>query len=185
MTKSNKQPSPSQELWSIGVKYHELALKGDKGATKKAYESFQEILKLDPQNPLAEAYLGSATSLLGRDTIDPNVKLKLVLQGLKAMDGAVQKEKENIEIRSIRAYVGFNLPEMFFHRTASAVEDFKYLVLRYEQDTGVFSEKFYWQILYDLGVAYKRLGRKNEAIVIWDKLLQVTNDPKYKDLIKK
>ncbi|TGE32136.1 hypothetical protein [Desulfosporosinus sp. Sb-LF] len=174
-----------KELWLIGVKCHELALKGDKEATKKAYESFKEIHKLDPKNNLAEAYLGSATSLLGRDSIDPNLKLKLVLQGLKTLDSVVLKEKENIQIRSLRAYVGFNLPEMFFHRTASAVEDFKYLLARYEQDKGVFTEKFYWQILCDLGVAYKRLGRKNEAIAIWDKLLQVTSDPKYKDLIKK
>lgn len=182
MTNMNK-PSNKQELWSLGVQCHELALKGDKGAVKKAYESFKEIHKLDPQDHLAEAYLGSVTTLLGRDAIDPNEKLRFVLQGLKTMDGVVLKEPENIKIRSLRAYVSFNLPEMFFHRTASAIGDFNYLVSCYEQDKNVFSEKFYWQVLFDLGVAYRRLERKSEAKVTWDKLLKITNDPKYKKLI--
>ncbi|MDP4160073.1 MAG: hypothetical protein Q8911_09995 [Bacillota bacterium] len=182
MTNSNK--SSKQELWSMSVKYHELALNGDKEATKKAYELFKQIHELAPQDQRAAAYLGSATALLGKNAIDPNERLKLVLKGLKTLDNAVTKDPEDIEIRTLRAYVSFNLPEMFFHRTTSAVGDFKHLVLRYEQDKSIFTENFYWQILYDLGVAYKRLGKKNEAKETWDNLLQVTNDPKYKDLIK-
>jgi hypothetical protein len=168
----------------MGVENHELALKGDKEATKKAYGFFREICKLDPEDQLAAAYLGSVISLLGRDSRDPNERIKLVLQGLKTLDGAVSKKPGNPEIRSLRGYVCFNLPEMFFHRTATAVEDFKTLILHYERDNNILKEEFYWQVLYDLGVAYKRLGRKSEAKVTWDNLLLITTDPKYKELIK-
>jgi tetratricopeptide (TPR) repeat protein len=183
----NIQPySPNlnkQELFSEGVKLHERAIDGDKNAVKQAYELFKRIHELDPQDLLAEAYLGSLTSLLGRDGIDPNERLNLALKGVKILDGVIAKEPENIEIRSLRAYVNFNLPEMFFHRTAAAIKDFEYLLSRYEQNKNVFAEEFYWQVLFDLGLAYKRLDKKNEATLIWNKLLQVTTDPKYKKLV--
>lgn len=176
--------SSNQKLFAEGVKLHQLGIEGDKNAVKKAYDIFKKINELDPQDLVSEAYLGSLTSLLGRDSIDPNQKLKLALQGLKILDKAILKDPRNIEIRSIRAYVNFNLPEMFFHRTASAIEDFNTLVSLYEHDNKVITEEFYCQILYDLGVAYKRLGKKEQTQGAWAKLSQVTKDPKIIERLK-
>lgn len=172
-----------QKLFSEGVKLHELGIKGDKNAVKKAYEIFKKIHEMDPQDFVAEAYLGSVTSLTGRDSIDPNQKLRLALQGLKILDKVISKDPQNIEIRSIRAYVNFNLPEMFFHRTASAIEDFNVLITRYEKEKTVFKEEFYWQILYDLGVSYKRLGKKDQFKEVWTKLAKISKDPKHLERI--
>jgi tetratricopeptide (TPR) repeat protein len=176
--------SNTQKLLTEGVKLHELGIQGDKNAVKKAYDIFKKLNESDPQNLVVEAYLGSVTSLLGRDSVDPNQKLKLALQGLKILDKVISKDPNNIETRSIRAYVNFNLPEMFFHRTASAIEDFKSLIYLYEHDNKALSEEFYWQILYDLGVAYKRLGKKENTQDVWAKLLKVTKNPKILERLK-
>lgn len=176
--------SNNQKLFAEGIKLHELGIHGDKNAVKKAYAIFKKIHELDPQDLVSEAYLGSVTSLLGRDSIDPNQKLKLALQGLKILDKVILKDPKNIEIRSTRAYVNLNLPELFFHRTASAIEDFNTLVSLYEHDNKAYTEEFYWQVLYDLGVAYKRLGKKEQCKAVWTKLSQVTKDPKIIERIK-
>ncbi|MEL1133938.1 hypothetical protein AAC978_02050 [Desulfitobacterium sp. THU1] len=166
-----------QQLFSNGVKLHELGIAGDKYAVKKAYEIFEKLHRADPQSLLVEAYLGSSTALLGRDSIDPNQKLKLALSGMKMLDKVIAKDPQNIETRSIRAYVNFNLPEMVFHRTGSAIEDFNTLITRYEHDKKAISEVFYHQLLYDLGVAYKRVGKKEQTKAVWAKLSQITKDP--------
>jgi tetratricopeptide (TPR) repeat protein len=176
--------SNHQKLFAEGVKLHELGIQGNKDAVRKAHEIFKKLHKSDSEDLVAEAYLGSTTSLLGRDSIDPNEKLKLALQGLKILDKVISKDPQNIETRSIRAYVNFNLPEIFFHRTSSAIDDFNTLISRYEQENKAFSEEFYCQILYDLGVAFKRIGKKEQMNNVWTKLLKVTKDPKVLEKIR-
>ncbi len=181
---ADKKPTNSAEMFTEAVNLHKLGVDGDKEAVKKAHKMFKEICTDDPDNHLAEAYLGSATALLGRDEIDPNKRFTLVLQGLKKLDRVVAKEPENIEIRIMRGAVCYNLPEFYFHRQTTAVEDFSYLVSRYESDKKTFSPELYWKILYDLGSAYKQLGRNKEAESTWQKLWSVTTDPKYEELLR-
>ncbi|NLW07197.1 MAG: hypothetical protein GX039_04360 [Clostridia bacterium] len=49
------------------------------------------------------------------------------------------------------------LPEAVFHRTGTAIGDFRYLLQRYEQDNSIFNPETYRQILFDLAIAYRRL----------------------------
>lgn len=175
--------SHQKPFFAQAVKLHERAVHGDKQAVKQAYELFKNLVQLDPQDRLAQAYLGSTTSLLGRDALDPIERHNYATKGLKLLDEVVVKEPHNLEIQSLRAYVCFNLPEPFFHRTVTAIEDFKHLASRYEQDKNSLTEKFYHQVLFDLGVAYKRLNRLDEAKATWNKLLQVTTNPKYRKLV--
>jgi len=172
------------ELFAEAVKLHQYGIAGNKDAVKEAYELLKKIRGMDPNNNLVEAYYGSATALLGRDLVDPMERFKKAVKGLKILDRTVSNDPENTEIRILRAYVSYRLPEMYFHRTATAVEDFSYLVSRYEQDPSVFSEEFYWQILFDLGFANKTLGQNQEAESVWLKLLSITGDTKYKGLLK-
>jgi tetratricopeptide (TPR) repeat protein len=171
-------------LFTEACKQHELGVGGDKEAVKKSHDLFKKLYDKDNKNNLIAAYLGSATSLMGRDAIDPNQRLKLALKGLKMLDNAVKQEEENIEIRNLRANVCFRLPEMYFHRTGTAVEDFSYLASRYEQDNSVFDEERYWQVLLNLGSAYKELNQMQNAQSIWSKLAAVTNSSKYMMLLR-
>lgn len=180
----NKNELPPVDIFAEAVSLHNLGVDGDKEAVKKAHKMFKKICAENPQDCLAEAYLGSTTALLGRDDIDPNKRFKLALNGLKILDRAVSKEPDHIEIRILRGFVCYRLPEMFFHRLATAVEDFSYVSSRYEKNHKTVSRDFYWKILFDLGLAYKQLNRIEDAHKTWKKLLSVTRDPKYAELLK-
>jgi tetratricopeptide (TPR) repeat protein len=97
----------------------------------------------------------------------------------------VNSSPDDVRIRLLRAYQSFRLPEAFFRRTASAIADFEYLAGRYEKDSSVFSRETYHQILYDLGVAQRRLGMQEESSRVWKKLLSLRPNAKYKAMIEK
>ena len=180
-----EETKSKQELLDEAIKFHDAAVAGDKEAVMKAYDLLKKLHHMDPEDQLIGAYYGSTTSLLGRDAIDPAVRMAKALEGTKILDRVVANAPDNIQVRILRAYVSYRLPEMYFHRTSTAIEDFNYLVSRYEQDNTVFSQQFYWQLLYDLGQAYKTLGRTQGAEATWLKLLSATTDPKYQALLKK
>jgi len=165
------------------VRNHNLGVDGDKEAVKRAYDLGKKMYEADSNNHLVQAYYGSATALLGRDAIEPGERMKLAMQGVKILDNAILQDSQNIDIRILRAYVCYRLPEMFFHRTSYAIDDFKYLASRYEQDNSAIKQEFYWQVLYDLGLAYKTVNKTNEYEKTWRKLSSVSTDPKYHNLL--
>jgi len=167
------------EFFAAAVNLHDLGVKGDQEAVQKARRMFEEIWSENPDHHLAEAYLGSATALLGRDHPNLDEKFRLAVEGLKLLDSAVSKDENNVEIRILRGHVCFNLPEMYFHRLATAVEDFEFLISGYRRNKRVFSKEFYLETMFNLGSAYKQLGRSEEAEAVWKKLLFRTRDPKY------
>ncbi|HHW39886.1 MAG TPA: tetratricopeptide repeat protein [Syntrophomonadaceae bacterium] len=174
-----------EELFAEAVELHRRGIQGDKEAVAKAYELLVKVKELLPDNNLVEAYYGSTVTLLGRDAVDPIERFKKAVRGLKILDGAVSRDPENIEVRILRGNVCYRLPETYFHRTATAVEDFSYLVSRYEQDPSLFSQDYYFQLLYDLGAAYKNLGRNQEADSAWQKLLSAAGETKYRELLSR
>lgn len=174
---------PWGELFAQAVNLHKLGVEGNRDSVKEAVAQLEKLRKLAPQNTLVEAYYGSATSLLGRDAVNPTERFNKAIRGLKILDSAVSREPENVEIRTLRAYVCYRLPENFFHRTGTAVEDFSYLASCYDGNPS-FSKDFYSQVLFNLGSSYKRLGQNQEAESTWQKLLSVTKDPKYIELLR-
>ena len=182
---SNKKDANPKAILSVAIDQLNLGIDGNKEAAKKAHKMLKEICSNDPENYLAEAYLGSATTLFGRDEIDPNKRFTLVLRGLKMLDRVVAKQAENIEIRMSRGSVCLNLPEFYFHRLSTAVEDFSYVASRYEADKKIFSQELYWKVLFNLGLAYKKLERSKESESTWQKLWSVTEDfNQYRVLLK-
>ena len=182
---SDRKDAAPEDVLTEAKNMLNLGIDGDKEAAKKAHKMFKQICASDPQNYLAEAYLGSATALLGRDEIDPNKRFTLVIRGLKILDRVVSKQPENIEIRISRGSVCHNLPEFYFHRLSTAVEDFSYLASRYESNQKIFSRELYWKVLFDLGSVYKQLGRAQESESTWQKLWSATVEPnKYRELLK-
>lgn len=169
---------------SEAIKLHELGVKGDKEAVKKCYELLKGLYEKKRGNYLVEAYFGSSVALVARDALNPNERFKLALEGLKHLDNAVSNSPNDIKIRMLRANVCLRLPEMYFHRTETAIEDFENLISRYEKNNSLFSKDTYLKIMFDLGVAYKNLKRIKEAHSTWEKLLTLAPDTKYKELIR-
>lgn len=174
-----------QVQFDEAIDLYKKGLEGDRDAVKKSCEILQELSSTYPDNTLTQAYFGCVTSLLGRDELDPNKRFTWVMKGLKDLDKAVAKEPNNVEIRNLRGHVGLRLPEIYFHRTSTAVEDFTYLVSRYEKDNSIMSEEMYYEILFDLGTAYKGINKVLDAQKTWDKLLETAKDPKYVNLVKR
>lgn len=180
-----KEREDWKSLFSEAVDLYMKGVEGDKEAVQKAYQSMEKVRKLTSNNNLVEAYYGGASALLARDIVDPLEKLKKATNGLKILDKSVTKDPENTEIRILRAYVCARIPEEFFHRSTIAIDDFNYLLSRYERDPGIFSKQMFWKILYDLGLVYKNVGKEQEARNTWKKLLSQTTDSNYRRLLLK
>lgn len=173
-----------EDLVAKGVSLHDKARRGDPHATREAYELFKVAHQLDPDDASVRAYYGSALSLQGRDAVDPNEKVQKALRGLKLLDQAAQDDPDNITVRTLRAYVNYRVPEHFFNRTSVAVQDFTYLVKRYEDDPTVLARGSYWEILYHLGKAYQTLGEEDQARATWEKLIAAKPSQKYLRLLR-
>jgi len=159
------------ELLQQAIKLHDKgALENDKEAVVKAYELLKKLSRSNPEDPVINAYYGSSITLMARDGTDPIKRMKDVRKGLGILDGVVRNAPDNIQARILRGNVCFRLPEIMFHRNATAVEDFSYLVNRYEQNSSVFSRDFYLQLLANLSTAYRNIGKKEESQKVEEKL---------------
>lgn len=158
------------ELLSAIVTLHNQGIEGDQKAVQEAFGLLEELRRFYPANHLLEAYYGSVLTLLGRDALDPIERMEKVRYGLKFLDNAVQNDPDNIDIKVIRGYVCCRLPEVFFHRTQTAVDDFTHIITRYEAEPNIISNTFYRQILRDLKQAYRTLGRDPDAYSIQQKI---------------
>lgn len=170
---------PLEELMARGIQLHELAVDGDHEASREAFRLFQEVCALNPNDNMARAYFGSSLTLLGRDGTDPQEQFANTLEGLRILDEAFEAEPDNTGIRILRAYVSYRLPELYFHRTSIAIEDFNYLISRYEKGDNEISQSLYWDLLYNLGCAYRNIGEEKKALATWRKLLSLDPDLEY------
>lgn len=174
-----------ESLLIEAIRLHEVAVAGDKAAVEKAYEILEQLRSIDPHDPLVQAFYGSIITLFARDMIDPRERVSKGLQGHRILTQAVEKDPHNLWARILRAFVSYRLPEDFFHRTHIAVEDFDYLVSRYQEDPAVFTPQFYSEILYHLGCAHRTLDEPEKANAVWSKLWRETTEPRYRDLLRR
>ena len=173
-----------EEALTRGIEFHNLSVRGEKSATKEAVYWLERAMELSPENPESRAYYGSALALLGRDSVDPQERFAKVLEGLRILDQVVKAHPDQIAIRTVRAYVNYRLPELYFHRSQVAIDDFLFLIDQYNKDTNVFAERFYWQLLYDLGKAYMNIGSKQEAMAVWQELALLGPDETYRRYLR-
>lgn len=135
-------------------KLHQRGVEGDQQAVQKTYALLKKIRGTSlNHNSMIDAYLGSTMVLLGRDEKNPEERVRKVMNGLKILDHAVSKEKNNAEIRMLRAYVCFHLPDDVFHRLSTAVGDFNWLLKAYKNNPSLYAASTYRQLYQDLRTA--------------------------------
>jgi tetratricopeptide (TPR) repeat protein len=174
-----------EESFQEVITLHKVGIKGDTESVEKAYQLIKKIKLQVRDNALVDAYYGSITALIARDHPNLIEKSKLAKKGLRSLDQSVQKDPNLIDIRILRGYVCYRLPEMFFKRTQTAIEDFTFLIDHYEQNKSKeISREFYFQLLFDLGMAYRNIGNETKAVSKWDKLEKLSTDSKYLNLVK-
>lgn len=157
---------------------------GDKNAVNKANEIFSKLRKAAPDNALIEAYYGTTMLLIARDKISPLSKLKETIAGMKILDEAVSADPENSRIRLLRGRAAYRLPEKYFQRTQTAIEDYTFLIDREMQKEDFLNTEKYLQVNYELGEAYSRIGRNQDATICWNNLISETQDTDFLRLLK-
>ena len=112
----------AQTALESAIALHDAGRAGDKAATEQAVKAFLELMKAEPGNAMAVAYLGSSYAITARDSRSITDKVRYTNRGLRFLDQAVTMAPDDFTIRLIRASVAGNLPAMF-GRSETAVED--------------------------------------------------------------
>ena len=165
---SPKNPSGSKSTLisdeiQKAISLHSDGVNGNKSAVQKAFDTFKSLYEKEPNHPEIAAYYGSTTALMGRDETNLTKRMKYALSGLKLLDSVVEKSPNLPLARFLRGNVCYRLPEMYFHRTETAIEDFKYLINFYEQDNRILTKSEYETVLKNLIKACETLNRAEEA----------------------
>lgn len=115
---------------------------------------------------------------MARDALKPAQRLDLAKQGLALLDEAVAAAPDEPSFRMLRGKIAYRLPEQFFHRADTAIEDYAMLIDIELQNPGSIEKKTYATLVYELGVAYYRTKRMKEAQLCWSMLPKLTDDAK-------
>lgn len=110
------------QMLEDAITLHNAGIDGDIESTKSAIELLKGIVKEEPDNGRAIAYLGSGYSLLGRDSKTVADRIRYANRGLRYLDQALSIEPMNFEFLVIRASVSVELPKIF-GRKDDAIND--------------------------------------------------------------
>jgi tetratricopeptide (TPR) repeat protein len=174
-----------ERLDKIKSLYKEGA-KGNVTAVQGANQLLEQ-LRLDyPDHPLAEAYHGSIMLLIARDKTNPLERLKWAKNGLRLLDKAAAAAPQDSRIRYLRGRSAYRLPEKYFQRTRTVIEDYSFLIDQELLQEGHLRAMGidYSKLTYELGEAFRRIGRNEDAAKCWKKLEQQTQDPEFRLLLR-
>jgi tetratricopeptide (TPR) repeat protein len=172
-----------ERLGKIISLYKEGA-KGNVTAVQEANQLLEQLRLEHPDHPLAEAYHGSIMLLIARDKTNSLERLRWAKNGLKLLDKAVAAAPHDSRIRYLRGRSAYRLPEKYFQRTRSVIEDYTFLIDQQLRQEGQLETINYSKLTYELGEAYRRIGRNEEARRCWTKLEQQTQDPEFRELLR-
>jgi hypothetical protein len=99
----------------------------DESALQPAEAAFRS---LDGYPAEADGYLAALETLKGKHALYPWEKLRLTKEGLKELDGAVQRHPENFEVRFLRAATLSYIPSFFGYRN-TLTQDVHFLAQSY------------------------------------------------------
>ena len=154
--------SDLQKFKMLGIAYHNLAVLNVKDASGKAAAYLQKAHSWSPADDEVPAYLGSATTMVGRDSWNVFAKVSIVHQGIKMMDEAVGKMPDSIVVRMVRANNSLDLPE-FFKRKEIAKKDFQYLERLIARSSAEVEPDLKAEVFYQLGMFFRREGNSSAA----------------------
>lgn len=157
-------------LIKLGVLCHKIVQKQKNDAfLKKGEQYLKQVLKYDDKNALALIWLGSLTTIKGRDAWMPWNKLKYVEEGTKLMDKAVRYQPNSLSVRFIRASNNSSLPG-FFNRIDTAIVDYQYIIKKVEATDSLQHIYSLPELYMSLAQAYRLKGETDKSIALWEKV---------------
>lgn len=167
-----KNPSDKGSLKVLGIAYHNMGILEIRGAPKKSVEYLKKAYQLSPDDYEVLAYLGSAKTMVARDSWNVITKVSRVNKGVNMMDKAVRKAPDNIVIRMVRANNSLALPK-FFNRRHLAKRDFLAIERLIEKNPSPIDSTTRAEVFYQLGMIYKEEKDASKAIIYFKKTLEV------------
>jgi tetratricopeptide (TPR) repeat protein len=160
---AEKTPPVDATGWTyLGVAYHNLGIIHVGGAPEKAVDALKRATELAPGSCVAEAYLGSAKTMVARDSWNIIVKVSSVNRGAAMIDKAVRCAPDDPVVRLVRANNSLALPA-FFKRRHYAYDDFAWLVDAAAAGKVSLTPRRLAEIHYRLGLLYREDGVADRA----------------------
>jgi tetratricopeptide (TPR) repeat protein len=157
----DQNPSDWDTLKCMGIAYHRMAKKNAKTYAPKAVEILTKALEANKKDYQTMCYLGSATTMMAKNTWNPMKKMGYVNKGVGLMDKAIRKDPDNISVRMTRAYNSKSLPS-FLNRGHLAVEDFEYLAGLIEKNPEAYAS-IKKDVYTNLCELYRKAGDQAKA----------------------
>jgi len=169
------RPNDPHALKALGIASHNLGAQKASGAVGDAVKYLEQARTLLPADAEVLAYLGSATTMLARDSWNPITRLSAVWEGTKLIDTAVARDPDNVTVRFVRANNSMKLPQ-FFNRAHYAKTDLQHLLTLSASGRGktaMFSPEMLAEIHFKLGGIYHDEDAETQARDHWSKAVEI------------
>ena len=175
--------SQSEELFKVGKELQEIGVKGSKQAAHQALDIWEKAVEAFPDNSTAKTYHAASVALMGKFADEAQGMFGETIRGLKLLKNAFNRTNQTAELLLLRGNIYYALPEAFFHKTESAIKDFKAAKSLYKQGDQSITREQYLQLLADLGIAYERSHFHDKAQKTWSLLAKEDKEGQYKELL--
>jgi hypothetical protein len=134
----------------------------DSGAPKDCVAAYQAYLKVDDENPSANAFLGSCLTKMAI-TADNDVKrVEWVKKGFQQMDDTAARFPDAYDVYLVRGINAVHIPVMF-ERYNTGVRDFAKLEAMHAEKPGSVPDSVMPMVLWHHAVALQLAGKTAEA----------------------
>ena len=175
--------SQSEKLFKVGKELHEIGVKGSKQAAQQALDLWEKAVEAFPEDSTAKTYHAASVALMGKFADEAQGMFGETIRGLKLLKSAFNRTNQTAELLLLRGYIYYALPEAFFHKTESAIKDFKTAKSLYKQGDQTITREQYLQLLVDLGIAYERSHFHDKAQKTWSLLAKEDKEGQYKEFL--
>lgn len=176
--------SSTDPRFQQAVNLHMEGVKGSASAALEANRQLELLRKSYPGDPVVTAYYGSTLVLVARDKSKTLEKMRLSNAGMKLLDESVAASPQDAVIRLLRGKNAQQLPERYFQRTRTMIEDYTFLLEQHLRGGALPSTVTYAELVQELGAGFARIGRNQEASELWTRLERLNGDPSRSSLLK-
>ncbi len=181
------RPNDPRALKALGIASHNLGAQKVSGAVADAVKYLEHAKVLLPTDAEVLAYLGSATTMVARDSWNPITKVRAVRDGTGLIDMAVALDPDNVAVRFVRAINSLKFPN-FFNRAHYAKTDLQHLLKLSASERGratKFSPEMLAEIHLKLGGIYRDENEEKLAKEHWAKAVELAPNSEWGQEAKK
>lgn len=175
MEKQSLSPDNQLELLSYYYGYIGYLIGNSKSKSaneyiKKGEKLIDELLKNNPDNATAIAYKGSFISF--KIALNKLKAVTLGTQSMKYINKAYTIDSKNVQALADKANMLYYAPGMFGGNKAEAIVYYKKAISQLETNNDTTNNWFYLNLLTLLAQRYEEMGKKADALSIYQKILQ-------------